>query len=135
MSHPFKKKPGAALRDSPPAPQWPSYAGVSQFVGVSPTGKVAVYVDPTLGQPALQNAQDLVDDADRVVAANDSIFGTTGGPVSVIVFALGGATDGTGGADHFGCNYEYKIPGGGLRLRCAPRSAPPPEYRRCSRPS
>ncbi len=27
-----------------------------------------------------------------------------GGPVSVIVFALGGATDGTGGADHMGCD-------------------------------
>jgi hypothetical protein len=62
-------------------------------------------VDPTLGQPALQNSQDLVHDADRVVAANDGIFGTTGGPVSVIVFALGGATDGTGGADHMGCDY------------------------------
>jgi hypothetical protein len=66
---------------------------------------VTVYVDPDLGQPALQNAQDLVNDADRVVNANDTIFGTTGGPVSVIVFALGGATDGTGGADHGGCDY------------------------------
>src|SRR6202022_1948403 len=37
--------------------------------------------------------------------ANDALFGTTGGPVSVIVFALGGATDGTGGADHLGCDY------------------------------
>ena len=53
----------------------------------------------------LQNAQDLLNDADRVAAANDGIFGTTGGPVSVIVFALGGATDGTGGADHMGCDY------------------------------
>jgi hypothetical protein len=64
-----------------------------------------VYVDPTLGQPALQNAQDLVSDADRVVAANDAIFGTIGGPVSVIIFALDGMTDGTGGADHMGCDY------------------------------
>jgi hypothetical protein len=43
--------------------------------------------------------------ADGVVAANDGLFGTTGGPVSVIVFALGGATDGSGGADHMGCDY------------------------------
>jgi hypothetical protein len=62
-------------------------------------------VDPTLGAPALQNAQDLVNDADRVVQANDAIFGTTGGNVSVMVFALNGATDGTGGADHMGCDY------------------------------
>ena len=44
-------------------------------------------------------------DADRVAVANDTLFGTTGGPVSVIVFALGGRTDGTGGADHNGCDY------------------------------
>jgi hypothetical protein len=66
---------------------------------------VTVYVDPTLGAPALQNAQDLVNDGDRVATANDAIFGTTGGPVSAIIFALGGATDGTGGADHGGCDY------------------------------
>jgi hypothetical protein len=72
-----------------------------------------VYVDPTLGQPALQNALDLVDDADRVVAANDAIFGTTGDPVSAIIFALNGATDGTGGADHMGCNYSLDTANGG----------------------
>ena len=99
------KKPIAIHRDTPVAPPWPSYTGTSQFVGTSPSGRVTVYVDPTLGQAGLQNAQDLVNDADRVAAANDGIFGSTGGPVSVIVFALGGATDGTGGADHLGCDY------------------------------
>jgi hypothetical protein len=87
------------------APQWPSYTGTSQLVGTSPSGRVTVYVDPTLGQQGLQNAQDLLNDADRVAAANDGIFGTTGGAVGVIVFALGEATDGTGGADHMGCDY------------------------------
>jgi hypothetical protein len=64
-----------------------------------------VYVDPSLGQQGLQNAQDLVNDANRVATANDAIFASVGGPVSVIVFALNGATDGTGGADHMGCDY------------------------------
>jgi hypothetical protein len=90
----------------PSAPKWPSYQGTSQFVGTSPSGRTTVYVDPTLGAPALQNAQDLVNDADRVAGANDAIFGTTGGAVSAIIFALGGATDGTGGADHGGCDYS-----------------------------
>lgn len=89
----------------PPAPQWPSYQGTSQFVGTSPSGRVTVYVDASLGQSGLQNAQDLLNDSDRIGQANDTIFGTTGGNVSVIVFALGGATDGTGGADHGGCDY------------------------------
>jgi len=110
MRHPVKAssigtKPAAADRDNPLPPQWPSYTGTSQSVGTSPSGRVTVYVDPRLGAPALQNAQDLVSDADRVVGANDALFGTTGGPVSVIVFALGGRTDGTGGADHNGCDY------------------------------
>jgi hypothetical protein len=109
MHHPIRpigNKRTAANRDNPVAPQWPSYTGTSQFVGTSSSGRVTVYVDPTLGGPALQNAQDLVHDADRVVSANDAhIFGAAGGPVSVIVFALGGATDGTGGADHAGCDY------------------------------
>jgi hypothetical protein len=111
MRHPIKTtpigaKPAVAKRDQPAVPQWPSYTGTSQLVGTSPSGKVTVYVDPTLGNPGLQNAQDLVNDADRVVAANDTIFGTAGGPVSVVIFALGGATDGTGGADHSGCDYQ-----------------------------
>lgn len=104
--HPLRppvKKRAAALGPTPP--QWPSYTGTSQFVGTSPSGRLTVFVDPNLGAPALQNAKDLVNDADRVVNANDAVFASTGGPVSAIVFALGGQTDGTGGADHLGCDY------------------------------
>ena len=97
MSHP--------IRRSIPVPQWPSYKGTSQYVGTSPVATVTVYVDPSLGDPALQNAKELLADADRVVAANNAIFGVPGDPVSVIVYALGGQTDGTGGADHNACNY------------------------------
>lgn len=109
MSHPItatsfiKKKPTGKHKT---VPAWPTYKGTSQLVGSSPSGKVTVYVDPTLGAPALQNAHDLVKDADRVVSANDAIFGTTGGAVEVIIFALNNATDGTGGADHNGCDYN-----------------------------
>lgn len=91
--------------NDPSPPTWPSYAGTSEYVGTSKNGRVAVFVDPSLGTPGLQNAQDLVADADRVVAMNDATFGTSSGSVAVIVFALGGATDGTGGADHMGCDY------------------------------
>ncbi len=88
------------------APRWPSFRGKAKSVGTSPSGQVTVYVDSSLGKPAEQNAQDLVNDADRVVTANDEIFGSKGGKVSVILFAIDGATDGTGGADHMGCDYE-----------------------------
>lgn len=106
-NHPIKATTGKKKKKpaGPAAPQWPSYKGTSQFVGTSPSGRVTIYVDPSLGQSDMKNAEDLLNDADRVATANDTIFGTTGGPVSVIVFALGGATDGTGGADHMGCDY------------------------------
>jgi hypothetical protein len=65
-----------------------------------------VYVDPSLGAPALQNARDLLAAADRVVQQNNAIFGITGGAVDVIVFALNARTDGTGGADHDGCDFN-----------------------------
>jgi hypothetical protein len=97
MSHP--------LRRINPAPQWPSYTGTSQYVGTSSSTQVAVYVDPSLGDPALQNAKDLVSDADRIVKANNTIFGTPSEAVDVIIFAVGGMTDGTGGADHNACDY------------------------------
>jgi hypothetical protein len=94
---------------------WPSYKGTSHYMGTSPNGRVMVYLDPSLGAPALQNATDLVADADRIVTANSAIFGSPGGAVSVIIFALGGRTDGTGGADHDACDY---VQGGAIEV-CA----------------
>lgn len=105
MSHPLLRATAA--------PAWPSYQGTAFFAGMSPRRRIAVYVDPTLGEPAMQNARDLVADADRVADANDALFGTRGAPVSVILFALGGKTDGTGGADHNACNF---IEGGAIEV-------------------
>ena len=100
----IKRHPLRAAK-SAGAISWPSYTGVSQLLGSTPDGRVTIYVDPSLGVAGLRNAQDLLADAPRIVKANDALFGTTGGPVNVIVFALGGATDGTGGADHMACDY------------------------------
>jgi hypothetical protein len=96
-------------------PQWPSFTGKATRVGVSPSGRVTVYVDATLGPPGTKNATDLLADADRIVQANDHFFAATAGSVNVIVFALGGQTDGTGGADHMGCDY---VTGGNIEV-CA----------------
>jgi hypothetical protein len=81
---------------------------------------VTVYYDGALGDPGKQNAQDLLADADRVVQANDHFFGTSAGSVNVVIFALGGATDGTGGADHATCDY---VMGGDIEV-CAAFGAP-----------
>lgn len=100
--------PAAAPRagtEAAAGPAWPSYTGTAQRVGTSSSG-VTVYVDPSLGQPALQNAEALLADANRIVEANNTIFKITGGPVDAIIFALNGRTDGTGGADHGGCTFS-----------------------------
>jgi hypothetical protein len=100
------------LRRLAPIPTWPSFTGNSHFIGTSPKSLVAIYVDPTLGNPGLQNATDLLADADRVVAANEQIFGTPSQPVNVIIFGFPGntpgsiITDGTGGADHNACDFK-----------------------------
>ena len=96
--HPLRPTRAAA------APAWPTFTGTATLVGTSSSG-VTVYVDESLGAQGTQNAQSLLSGADSVVAQNNSIFAITGGPVDVIVYALGGATDGTGGADHGGCDF------------------------------
>ncbi len=118
----------AALRSSPPAPQpqpapvpapqptapgpssniaWPSFTGSDALIGTSKSGMVTVFVDSSLGAQATQNATDLLADADRVYSENATIFAVKkSAPVNVLLFAIGGATDGTGGADHMACTYQ-----------------------------
>jgi hypothetical protein len=91
---------------APPPPAWPSFTGQAQYVGTTPDGRLVVYVDPLLGVQGLKNAQDLCADGPRVLSFNDTQFGITGGPVAVIIYAIGGVTDGTGGADHNGCDFR-----------------------------
>lgn len=83
---------------------WPTYTGTATLVGTSSDGRTTVYYDASLGAQALANAKALVADAARVNALDAGFFGKTG-KVNVILFALGGATDGTGGADHASCDY------------------------------
>src|ERR1700749_2766647 len=98
--HPLRPPRAAA----PGTPAWPTFTGTATVVGSSSSG-VTVYVDQSLGAQGTQNAQSLLSGADSVVAQNNAFFAITGGPVDVIVYALGGATDGTGGADHGGCDF------------------------------
>ena len=101
MSGPHPLRPPRAAAATP---AWPTFTGTATLVGTSRSG-VTVYVDESLGAQGTQNAQELLASADSVVAQNNAIFGITGGPVDVIVYAIGGATDGTGGADHGGCDF------------------------------
>jgi len=80
MNHRIKttrtSKPAVNInRDALTPPAWPSYQGTSQLVGTSPSGRVTVYVDPSLGNPGLQNAQDLLNDAAHLRADGDGVVG------------------------------------------------------------
>jgi len=105
--------------------------GPSQFGGTSRTGRLTVDVDPTLGPQGMQKrARDLLSEADRVVAVDEHLFGTSRRAVNVIVCAMDGATDGSGGADHRGCDYTA-----GGQSKLAHPSATPRGYALCLRPS
>lgn len=106
MGHPLRVHEGVGVGVAPRTPQWPSYRGRSTFVGTSQSGKVNVWYDASLGAQCLANARALVAAADAVVAFDSATFGTPDGVSNVIVFALSGRTDGTGGADHNGCDFQ-----------------------------
>jgi hypothetical protein len=83
----------------------------TQVVGTTPDGNVTVYYDPTLGQPGLTLAQQILARVASTYADCQAFFNIPGQPVNVIIAAVGGATDGSGGAYHYGCNFN---PGGDL---------------------
>lgn len=110
---------------SPPPPtgniNWPSYTGAATYVGTSNDNLTNVYYDASLGAQNLTCATDVISAAPTINAGNNKIFGITNKtPVNVIVFALGGATDGTGGADHMACDY---VNGGNIEV-CSDFSDP-----------
>jgi hypothetical protein len=105
VGRPARRRVGrtSAATPTPAEPAWPSFTGTATYVGTS--DGVDVWIDASLGNGVLQDAHYLLSAAADVVAENNAIFAITGGPVSVIIFALDGETNGTGGADHLGCTF------------------------------
>jgi hypothetical protein len=83
----------------------------TQLVGTTPDGNVTVYYDPALGQPGADLAQQILDLAPTTYANCQAFFNVPGQPINVILAPLSGANDGSGGAFHYGCNFN---PGGDL---------------------
>jgi hypothetical protein len=71
-------------------------------VGVS--GNVTVGYDPSLGPPGLALAQQMLTAVSGPYRDMLTIFGITGGPVTLVIAPLSGANDGSGGAYHYGCD-------------------------------
>jgi hypothetical protein len=91
----------------------------TQVVGTTPGGNVTVYYDPALGQPGNTLAQQILARAATTYADCQAFFNIPGQPVNVIIAAVNGATDGSGGAYQYGCNFQ---PGGDLYCALATRT-------------
>jgi hypothetical protein len=77
----------------------------TQLVGTTPDGNVTVYYDPSLGQQGADLAQQILARAGQTYANCQAYFNVPGQPVNVIIAAVNGVTDGSGGAYHYGCDF------------------------------
>jgi hypothetical protein len=75
----------------------------AQQVGV--VGNVTVAYDPSLGDQGLTLAQQLLNSVTGPYNDMQTFFGITGGAVEVVIAALSGNNDGSGGAYHYGCDF------------------------------
>jgi hypothetical protein len=101
-----------ANRRGPPTAPHP-FDFPTQQVGVTPDGNVTVYFDPSLGAPGSELSRQILDRAAQTYADSQAFFNVAEQPIRVIIAAVNGATDGSGGAYHYGCNF-----GQGADLYC-----------------
>ncbi|MHB8422284.1 MAG: hypothetical protein ACYC9S_03325 [Leptospirales bacterium] len=74
-------------------------------IQVGVTGNITVSYDPSLGEPGLALAKQMLHSVSSPYNAMQTFFGITGGTVNVVVSPLSGKNDGSGGAYHYGCNF------------------------------
>ena len=78
---------------------------------IGQTTDVTLYYDPQLGPEGATLAQQVQPNVEKTYVNCRNYFGIAGQPVNVIIAPVNGQTDGTGGAYHYGCNFN---PGGDL---------------------
>ena len=78
---------------------------------IGQTTDVTLYYDPQLGPEGATLAQQVQPNVEQTYVNCRNYFGIAGQPVNVIIAPVNGQTDGTGGAYHYGCNFN---PGGDL---------------------
>jgi hypothetical protein len=83
----------------------------TELVGATPDGNITLYFDPSLGKPGADLARQIFAMLGTTYADSRAYFNVPAQPANVIIAAVSGATDGSGGAYHYGCNFN---PGGDL---------------------
>jgi hypothetical protein len=74
-------------------------------VGTS-LGGVTVYYDPALGPQGLSVGQLVLSQVDGLMSSMSAAFATSTAALNVIIAGLSGNNDGTGGAYHYGCDFQ-----------------------------
>ena len=87
-------------------PQAGTFDFPTRLVGTSSDGNVTVLYDPALGQSGADLADHIFASAGTTYSDSQAFFNVAGLPVNVIIAAISGATDGSGGAYHYGCNFN-----------------------------
>lgn len=73
---------------------------------VGTVGNVTLYYDSSLGAPGLSLAEQMMNFIIQQYVDMETFFGINGSAVSVIVAPLSGKNDGSGGAYHYGCDFN-----------------------------
>jgi hypothetical protein len=84
-----------------PAIKWPSFTGHAGILGT--TKHFTLYGDTSLGTINDRVAPSILQKVEVDYNALSSYYGVQVPHFNVLMFAMGGATDGTGGADHMAC--------------------------------
>jgi hypothetical protein len=74
-------------------------------LGQTKDGRVALWYESSAGPQALAVANAILPQIDGLMAGNDQIFGGQGRAGNILLVALDGATDGSTGAYHYGCDF------------------------------
>lgn len=72
---------------------------------VGATGNVTVYYDQALGSQGLDLARQMLTAVGTPYSDMQNFFGVAGAAVSVVIAPVDGATDGSSGAYHYGCDF------------------------------
>jgi len=73
-------------------------------VGV--VGNITVYYDASLGPQGLALATQMLNFVIRPYVDMEALFGVSGAPFSIVIAPLSGKNDGSGGAYHYGCDFN-----------------------------
>ena len=107
MTNPREFLPADATRPERAAAPEEAAVGLDYpSTSVGTVGQITVEYATSLGQNGQTLAEQLLNVVDPPYTQMESYFGVAGGAVTVVVAPLSGQNDGSGGAYHYGCDFN-----------------------------